>query len=84
MSVIRARVPAREPASAVLDNLMLTGNMDTMKLIEKRFIEMKVICRAAPARLHDPKNRCRRRRYGYVRCFDTRTDKYPTNRTTHG
>jgi len=81
---MRARVPARDPASAVLDHLMLTGNIDTTKLMQKRVIEIKVICKATPARLHGPKNRCRRRRYGYVRCFDTRTDKYPTNRTTHG
>jgi hypothetical protein len=79
-----ASVPDRDPASAVLDNLMLTGNIDTTKLIQKRFIEMKVICRATPARLHGPKSRCRRRRYGYVRCFDMRTDMYPTNRATYG
>jgi hypothetical protein len=59
MSIISARVPDRDPASAVLDHLMLTGNIDTMKLIQKRFIEIKVIWRATPARLHDPKSRCR-------------------------
>ncbi len=79
MSIISASVPDRDPASAGLDHLMLTGNIDTTKLIQKRFIEMKVVCRATPARLHGPKNRCRRRRYGYVRCFETRIDQYPTN-----
>jgi len=59
MSVTSARVPDRDPASAVLDNLMLAGNIETIKLIQKRFIEIKVICRATPARLHGPKSRCR-------------------------
>lgn len=59
MSVTSARVPDRDPTSAGLDNLMLIGNIDTIKLIQKRFIKKKVICRATPAQLHGPRSRCR-------------------------